>query len=228
MQRQNVAPSRFLLLSAVVLTGLNLRPFLTAVGPLASRIREATGLGYESMSLFTLVPIILMGACAFAGPWFQRLWGARTSVIGALLVLCVACALRLVTSNGAALIGTAALCGLGAAIIQAVFPGIIKTHFPNQVPFVMGLYSSMLMGGGALGAQASPIVADLTGNWHAGLAWLAVPAALAALMSARALPQGRSVQASALHPGHLLRRPRTWLLMACFGLVNGGYSSAVA
>ena len=26
----------------------------------------------------------------------------------------------------------------------------------------------------------------------------------------------------------MLRRPRTWLLMACFGLVNGGYASVVA
>jgi CP family cyanate transporter-like MFS transporter len=28
--------------------------------------------------------------------------------------------------------------------------------------------------------------------------------------------------------GWLLHRPRTWLLMACFGLVNGGYASVVA
>src|SRR5690606_25121326 len=26
----------------------------------------------------------------------------------------------------------------------------------------------------------------------------------------------------------LLKRPRVWLLMACFGLVNGGYSTVVA
>ena len=51
------------------------------------------------------------------------------------------------------MVGTAAPLGLGAAIIQAVFPGIIKRQFPRQVGFVMGLYSSMMMGGGAIGAQ---------------------------------------------------------------------------
>ncbi|MGH6781148.1 MAG: MFS transporter, partial [Sphingomonadaceae bacterium] len=142
--------------------------------------------------------------------------------------LCLTSALRLVVENGSALIATAGLCGLGVAVVQAVFPGIIKARFPGRVAVVMGLYSAMLMGGGALGAQASPIIADLTGSWQIGLAWIAVPAALAALVSAFALPGGRSAQAGALRTGLLLRRPRTWLLMACFGLVNGGYSSIVA
>jgi CP family cyanate transporter-like MFS transporter len=47
------------------------------------------------------------------------------------------------------MVGTAALLGVGAAIVQAVFPGIIKRHFPKHVGIVTGLYSSMLMGGGA-------------------------------------------------------------------------------
>ncbi|QEL24255.1 CynX/NimT family MFS transporter [Bosea sp. F3-2] len=222
------APSRLLLLAVVVLVGLNLRPFLTGIGPLASRIQEATGLDYRAMSLFTLVPMVLMGVCVLAGRWVERVAGARAAIIAALLVLCLASALRLVVENGYALIVTAAFCGIGVAIVQAVFPGIIKAHFPRQVAVMMGLYSAMLMGGGALGAQASPLVADLTGSWHAGLAWIAAPAFLAALLSAFTLPRGRSVRAGALRTGLLLRRPRTWLLMACFGLVNGGYSSIVA
>ncbi len=221
-------PSRWLLLAVVVLVGLNLRPFLTGIGPLTARIQEATGLDYRSMSLFTLVPMVLMGVCALAGGWVERAAGARAAVIAALLLLSLASALRLVVGNGYALIATAALCGIGVALVQAVFPGIIKTHFPHQVAVVMGLYSAMLMGGGALGAQASPVIANLTGSWHVGLAWTAVPAALAALLSAFVLPRGRVVQSGMLRTNLLLRRPRTWLLMACFGLVNGGYSTIVA
>ncbi|MDH6231398.1 CP family cyanate transporter-like MFS transporter [Mesorhizobium soli] len=228
MRTERVTPSRLLLLAVVAMVGLNLRPFLAAIGPLAASIKEATGLDYQSMSLFTMVPMLLMGICAFAGPLLQRFVGARRAVIGALVVLALGCALRLFTSNGVALIGTAALCGLGVAIVQAVFPGIIKEHFPGRVAVVMGLYSSMLMGGGALGAQLSPIVANAAGNWHMGLAWLAVPAILAAVLAAFALPRNRSQPAGALPLAVLLSRPRTWLLMACFGLVNGGYSSVIA
>jgi len=220
--------SRLLLLAVVVLAGLNLRAFLTAIGPLASSVRKATGLGLQGMSLFTLVPMVLMGICAFAGPRLQVAIGARAAMIGALFLLFLASSLWLVLPDGVVLVAPAVLCGLGAAVIQAVFPGIIKTDFPDHVAVVMGLYSSMLMGGGALGAQVSPVIADWTGSWHMGLAWTAVPAAVALLISLVALPRERSARTGAPVTGALLRRPRTWLLMACFGLVNGGYSSAVA
>ncbi len=228
MTPERPGASRVLLLAAVVLVGLNLRPFLTGIGPLAAEIQAATGLGFGSLSLFTLVPMLLMGVCAFAGPWLQRVLGARMAVVGALCVLCAAAALRLVTTSGEGLIATAALCGLGVAVVQSVFPGIVKAEFPGRVAVVMGLYSAMLMGGGALGAQLSPVIAERFGSWHLGLGWIALPAALAALVSAVALPSGRAGQRGGLPTFALLRRPRSWLLMVCFGLVNGGYASVVA
>ena len=228
MRTEDRTASGPLLIAVVVLVGLNLRPFLTAIGPLAPSIRDATGLGLQSMSLFTLMPIMLMGLCAFAGPGLQAAIGARAAITGALAVLCLASGLRLVVSSGAALIGTAALCGLGVAIVQAVFPGVIKANFPSRVAVVTGLYSSMLMGGGALGAQVSPIVADRTGSWRMGLGWIVVPAAIALLVSLIALPRERSAHGEGMDAKDLLRRPRTWLLIACFGLVNGGYASIVA
>ncbi|MBN8953396.1 MULTISPECIES: cyanate transporter [unclassified Rhizobium] len=216
------------LLLVVAIVGLNLRPFITAVGPLAEDIRTGTGLGLQGMSLLTMVPMILMGVVAFLGPALQSALGARRLILAALAVLGMGSLLRFYSASGWQLVGTAAVIGLGVAIIQAVFPGVIKRIFPTRVAAVMGLYSSMLMGGGALGAKAAPIVAGAIGSWHAGLAWLVLPAAIALLLASIYLPadggraSGRNVTA------HFLRRPRVWLLMACFGLVNGGYSSAVA
>lgn len=99
MTPERSGASRALLLAAVVLVGLNLRPFLTGIGPLAAEIQAATGLGFGSLSLFTLVPMLLMGVCAFAGPWLQRTLGALAAVVGALCILCAAAALRLVIAN---------------------------------------------------------------------------------------------------------------------------------
>ena len=56
-----------LLLAVVALVGLNLRPFITGIGPLAADIGAQTGLGLKGISLLTLVPMLLMGLCAFAG-----------------------------------------------------------------------------------------------------------------------------------------------------------------
>lgn len=225
------APSRAaraLLLAAVALVGLNLRPFITGVGPLAADIGAQTGLDLQGISLLTLVPMALMGLFAFAGPFLQSRIGARRSVVASLVVLVLGSFLRLFATDGWQMVGTAALLGLGVAAIQAVFPGIVKQQFPRHVGVVMGLYSAALMGGGALGAQAAPLIAAAAGDWHAGLAWMAVPAALALVLAALYLPRDSAAGQKRTSAIVLLRRPRVWLLMACFGLVNGGYSTVVA
>ena len=217
------------MLGLVVLVGLNLRPFLTATGPLAPAIRASTGMTLQGMSLLTLVPMLLMGLCAFAGPAVQAAIGVRGAMVWALLLLAAGSLLRLWTSDGAGLVGTAALLGLGVAVVQAVFPAVLKHHFPRQLAVATGLYSAMLMGGGALGARLAPAIAGAAGNWHVGLAWLALPALAAAVAAMLILPAAeRGDAAPAISARGLLRRPRTWLLMVSFGLINGGYSSIIA
>lgn len=44
---------------------------------------------------------------------------------------------------------------------------------------MMGLYSAMLMGGGALGAWLAPVISNITGLWSLGLAFFTIPAVLA-------------------------------------------------
>lgn len=225
-----VPASQGLWLAVVVLTALNLRPFLTAIGPLTNQIAAATGLSLRGMASLTLLPMLLMGLGAWCGPALQHRLGARRVLLGALAVLAAGSALRAWAPGGAALIATAGLCGLGVAFVQAVFPGVIKRQFPGHVAPVMGLYSAALMGGGALGAQLTPLAAQ-GGAWRGALAWWALPVLAALWLAWRALPRtSPQHRASSGLSGTrwMLHRPRTWLLMACFGLVNGGYASVVA
>ncbi|MER1968969.1 cyanate transporter [Castellaniella sp. GW247-6E4] len=220
--------ARAALIATVALIGLNLRPFITSIGPLAANIQDGTALGLQGMALLTLIPMLLMGCVAFAGPALQSMVGARRSMIGALLVICAGIALRLLASSGWRMVATAALIGLGVAIVQAVFPGIVKREFPRQVGPMMGLYSATLMGGGALGAVVSPMIAQVTGNWAMGLACFALPALAAVILAGVFLPDDAGARPKGGITRILLSRPRTWLLMSCFGLLNGGYASVVA
>jgi len=216
------------LLAAIALVALNLRPFITGIGPLARDIGAHTGLDLKGLSLLTLVPMLLMGVCAFAGPSLQTRIGARRAILGALALLVLGSSLRLFTATGWQLVGTAALLGLGVAVVQAVLPGVIKRQFPQHAGIVMGLYSAMLMVGGALGAQLAPLAAAAGGDWHLGLAWMAVPAALALALAGASLPRDTAVPPGQLAVMDYLRKPRVWLLMICFGLMNGGFSTVVA
>lgn len=223
--------SRGAWLAVVVLVGLNLRPFLTGIGPLTASIASSTGLDYRGIAWLTLLPLLLMGAAAFLAPSVLRVLGARATVLASLVLLGLGSALRGIVPNGSTLIATAALCGLGVAFIQSAFPALIKRHFRDHVAPVTGLYSATLMGGGALGAQITPLVSDWSGNWRHALAWWSVPVVLALLLAWRVLPS-QTAPAGMINPSAptaaLLRRPRTWLLMGAFGLVNGGYASLVA
>jgi len=220
--------ARPMLIVTVALVGLNLRPFMTSIGPLVSKIRSGTGLSLQGIALLTLLPMMLMGLIAFVGPIIQSMMGERRVVLGALLTICMGCTLRFLFPTAEGLITSAVVIGLGVALIQAAFPGIIKREFSQHIGPMMGLYSAMLMGGGALGAWLAPIMTHVTAQWSLGLACFAVPAVLALISTFIFLP---SIVSSSVHQTpvkSLLIKPRTWLLMLCFGLVNGGYSSVVA
>ena len=235
--------SPMLWLAVVVLVTINLRPFLTAPGPLAHTIQQATGMNLRSFSWLTLLPMVLMGIGGWLAPSALLRLGARTAICGSLMLIALGCALRLMPAGdatGTLLIATAGLCGAGVALVQSILPGLIKRQSPHNVAPMMGLYSAALMGGGALSAQLSPLAMQWGLSWQQSLAIWAIPVMLALPLAWHALslmrdqkPSAKSLSTPTTAPvssdtGWLLRRHRTWLLLISFGLMNGGYASTVA
>lgn len=215
-------------LATVVLVTLNLRPFLTAIGPLTPTIQAHTGLGLQALAWLTLLPMALMGAGTWLAPALLPRLGARPTLALALTLLALGCALRLVP---AWLLATAALCGVGVALVQGTLPGLIKLHTPRHVAPMMGVYSASLMGGGALGAQLSPLALQWGLGWSGALALWTLPVLAALALAWWQLGRMATPAAGATQRGAsawLLRRPRTWYLMLAFGLMNGGYASMIA
>ncbi|MEQ6289047.1 cyanate transporter [Vogesella sp. GCM10023246] len=225
LQRQQALAALLLL----ALIALNLRPFLTSVGPVLDLLRSDTGLGFRAAAVLTALPFVLMGLLAFAGARLAQRIGERSTVALALLLLAAGCASRAWVSDSAGLIAGAGVAGAGVAAIQALMPGVAKRLFPERVGLAMGVYSAALVGGGALGALASPWLAQF-GGWRLALAVWLLPALLALLLWWR---QGE--QQAAPTAGHAAlslracgRNRRAWLLALYFGLTNSGYSSLVA
>lgn len=215
-------------LATVVLVTLNLRPFLTAIGPLTPTIQAHTGLGLQALAWLTLLPMALMGAGTWLAPALLPRLGARPTLALALTLLALGCALRLAP---AWLLATAALCGVGVALVQGTLPGLIKLHTPRHVAPMMGVYSASLMGGGALGAQLSPLALQWGLGWSGALPLWTLPVLAALALAWWQLGRMATPAAGATQRGAsawLLRRPRTWYLMLAFGLMNGGYASMIA
>ena len=74
------------LLVLVVLIGINLRPFLTAIGPLAGEIDAQLALGMDRLAWVTLLPLLLIGVGVLLTPALIDKTGPRP-LLGAALLL---------------------------------------------------------------------------------------------------------------------------------------------
>ncbi|OUM02389.1 cyanate transporter [Variovorax sp. JS1663] len=221
----------------IVLVAINLRAFLTASSPLLGEIRGDTGLGFHGAALLTVLPMFAMGPMSLAGVGLGQRIGERAAMGVGLGAIALACASRWLAGSPAALLASAALAGFGAGLVQALMPTIIKRAYPMGMGVIMGLYSGAMMGGGGLGAMGSPWIAQWAGDWHAGLAFWALPAVVALLawtLAGRAAPAPAPAPAS-VRPAsgdrgwlQCFSNRRAWLLAVYFGLLNGGYTSLVA
>lgn len=217
-----------LLLLLIVMLGVNLRPILTAVGPLLTEIRASTGLGFQGAALMTTLPVLCMGLFALLLPWCNRWLSMHAWIVTGIATIAAACLWRFFLDGSAALIASALLAGIGVALVQTFAPGLIKQWFPGKMPSVMGLYSASLMAGGGTAAMLSPLVVGRFGDWHMGLGVWALPAvtALALWLAFRPLSgEGRTIQARG---PNFMANPRAWLLAVYLGVINGGYTSMVA
>ena len=219
-------PSTAILVAAIILLGLNLRPILAAIGPLLGVIQDGTGISSADAGLLTTVPVFAMGVCALAGAQLQRRLGVVRGVGLGTAIIALACALRWPLHGSAGLIATAALGGLGIALVQALLPAFIKRHFPERAGQLMGLYTTGIMGGAALAAASASPLGQLLG-WQTLLALWALPAAAALLLWRRATAAHVDV-AGGSNASLPVRAPRAWLLMVFFGIGTGAYTLVLA
>jgi len=218
--------SSALLVAAIILLGLNLRPILAAIGPLLDSIQASTGISNADAGLLTTVPVFAMGVCALAGAQLQRRLGVARGIGIGIAIIAAACALRWPLHDSGGLIATAALGGLGIALVQALLPAFIKRHFPARAGQLMGFYTTGIMGGAAIAAASASPLAQSWG-WNALLALWALPAVAAALLWRRAAATRVDV-ASGAGASLPVGSGRAWLLMVFFGIGTGAYTLVLA
>lgn len=216
-----------LLLLAIVLLGLNLRPALAAIGPLLDRIQLDTGLDHVTASLLTSVPVVIMGLGALAcGPLRRRL-GDNGGILLGVLLIAFASLLRGLLPAASTLLVSAVLAGAGIAFVQALLPGLIKSRFAADSGRLIGFYSCAIMAGAAFGAAFTPWLVQSLG-WAWALAGWTLPALLAAAVWRRAAPSAGASAVASAPPLVAWRWPRAWLLMSFFGIGTAGYTLVLA
>ena len=109
---KDLPPRGALLLTAVLLISLNLRPAVAALSPLLETIRADLGLGYPALGLLTTIPVLCMGVFPAVAVAATARFGSERTLGTAIAVLAVAVAARLAGRSDIVLFGSAYWQGL--------------------------------------------------------------------------------------------------------------------
>lgn len=219
-----------LLVAAMILLAMNLRPAVAAVGPLIHRIRLDTGMSGFGAGLLTALPVLCFGALAPLAPALVRRAGLLTAVIIALGALVAGLVLRLVPGMGYLFAGTA-LAGLAIAVGNVLLPVLVRRNFAERGGLMTAVYATPLLGLAALAAAVSVPLANGLGGWRPGLGVWAAPAAATLvvwLVLHRRTPDERPAQEATAGARSLVRDPIARWLTLFFALQSAGFYSTLA
>lgn len=217
-----------MLLLALVLAAINLRPGITSLAPLIERIAEELSLSRTLISLTTALPVLCMGLLAPFAPRLAMRFGLERTIALCLGVIALALLLRLVGQLSALLIGSAVLLGAAIAVAGPLLSGFIKRYFAGQMGRVVGWYSLGMAIGGASGAVLTvPVTRSLGDDWSLGLAFWALPALAGLVLWWRMPNQVEQEEVAQVGGGLPWRRSRAWLI-SCFFAIQAGLFYALA
>ena len=173
---------QFILVIGILFIAFNLRPGMTAVGPLIGTIRDDLGLANWSAGLLTSLPLV---AFAIISPIVPRIGKKITNewamVIG-LMILVVGMGVRSISVVFFLFVGTV-MVGLGIAISNVLLPGIVKDKFPTKVALMTSVYSTTMGTFAAISSGLSiPFAKGLNWGWQLALFIWAVPAIIAMII----------------------------------------------
>lgn len=211
-----------LLLSGVLLAGLNMRAMLTAMGPVLGDIRVSLGLSPSAAGLMVALPTLYFGLFGLFAPRLLRMFSMRRVIVGSLVVVALGVGLRSVLGifgmHAGLLVASA-----GISVGMVLVPVVVKNAFPQRISLVMSLYTMSFCLGASLGAGLVVPMTHLPhSSWEWALAFWVLPA-LGAAAVWRAIPRaGLDIQRvpgeTIAPPKGLFRDPLAWQVTLYMGL----------
>ena len=211
-----------LLLVAVVLVSINLRPGASSVGPVLEEVRLGLGRGAGVAGAVTGLPGLVFGLVGLLAVGFARKVGMTAGIAIGLAAAAAGLLLR-VTTDSVPLFLLLTMLGLaGMAVGNVLVPAWIKAH--GHAVALMTVYGTGLVVGGTIGPLATAPVTDAAGSWRAGLgvwgllAVVALPLWGWLSLRERRSPAEHRVSGDAPPSGRVAHSPTALALTVLFGV----------
>ena len=210
-----------LIVLAIFLVSINLRPSVTSIGPLLNTIQDDLGISSTMMSLLTSVPVFCMGLFAPLAVPFNKALGYKWSVNLLLIGIGISTGARLFFTSYTALIVTSFIAGVCIAIISPMLNAYIKEKFANNMGPIIGLYSLATGFGAMLSVGFTGVFYEKFQNsWPVALSIWGVLAAIAIIVWSMAIPekQASNTKVKAIESGrNPWKMKMTWNILLFFG-----------
>jgi CP family cyanate transporter-like MFS transporter len=216
------------LLAALLLAAVALRPPLVGIGPLVDDIQDDFGVSHAVVGLIGTITVLSMGLFAPLAGLAASRWSLRIAMAGCLLVIAVAGLGRSVAPGIVVLLALTLPIGIAMAIAGTLLPVAVKHRFANRPAFATGIgVTGINIGAAVSSALAVPVAAAWEG-WRGALAAFSL-ATLVICAGWLALSRGAWGERSAVRPPRMpVRRPVAWFLVLAFGLPSAVYYGLVA
>jgi len=213
--------SAALLVTAILLLGLNLRGPIVAVSPVLDVIAADLHIGAATAGLLTSLPVLCFALATPAASALLARAGLGRGVAVSLVVLLVGIVVRSLDGLPLALAGTV-LIGVAITVGNVAVPVVIARDLPHRAGGVLGAYTAALNVGSMLTISLTAPLAGHTGWRFAIAAWgVLVVGALVVWVYATRRPveraAGRAPSAADAQAGpRWWRRPVVWGLTVAF------------
>ncbi|WP_200948194.1 MFS transporter [Nocardioides sp. Soil774] len=210
------------LLAAVVLVSINLRPGASSPGPVLQEVRDGLGMSAGVAGAMTGLPGLCFGLVGALAVGFARRVGMTAAVATGLAAAAAGLLLRVTTDSVPLFLLLTVLALAGMAVGNVVVPAWIKAHGHTVV--LMTVYGTGLVVGGTLGSLATAPVSEASGSWRAGLGmWgllllLAVPVWGWVAWREHRSPSEHSVSSGPAPTGRIAHSPTAVALTVLFGV----------
>ena len=220
-----------LLLFAIFIVALNLRPAITSIGPMLDIIRDDLLLSNTQVSLLTVIPVICMGVFAMLAPILNKAIGLNKTMYLMLVLLAVATGMRFAVTSFSILLLTAFIAGVAIAVIGPLLSALIKQYFPMHVAVVVGIYSFGMGMGATLSTGLTGVFYEKAHSYSFALAvWagIAVLGILAWAITAAHPIQVKQVTEQTVQKGkNPWRSKQAWSFLIFFGLQTALFFSVL-
>jgi len=207
------------LVIAVAAAGLNLRPGITAVGPVLDTVTGHYAAGARAAGVVTAAPVIAFAITSLLAPIALSRISVRAGLFASLALTALCLAVR-PWGDLTVFVAATFAAAIGVGLLAVLLPVVVRTGGHTRV--LVATFTTALQAGATIGFVAVVPLTHALGGWQWALALWSLPAVAAILALWRSpLGAGDTRPPGARRPANpiaVLRRTGSGVLALFFGL----------